>query len=330
MKKIFGLLAVCALVACNESGENGVSAPVNGYQQNQQNQNAQVNTDSIRQHVADSIAALYGQGTMSSAVVGQSSAVVQSSSAIVASSSSAIVASSSSTIVASSSSAAVVSSSSKAAPVSSAAVEVDDGTIKLELWDGTKAHVPVGNTKGGWWYTYDDNESSGASVIAWKAEPGADGDMAPVIEACGTGVCGTFTLDQGDYEWDPFVGFAFGFGANNSFSGDASALGGICVKYYSDSDILLELGLTNAREKKIGYANPFTTLAASGSEKTVNLTWASFKQPSWYTEDDSKTVFINGTEASSELSSLKFKITGTSGDSGEFGVLQVGPKGACK
>ena len=336
MKKRFGLglglLAICSMVACNDSSDS-VTTPSWGNGQQGTANNGQINEDSLRQAMLDSINNAMQQ--MSSAAVdlfSSASNLLLSSSSLTGLSSSSLGLSSA--LVTSSSSQVVPpvtqSSSSKVTPKSSAAVEVDDGTIKLELWDGSEAHVPVGNMKGGWWYTYDDNDSDGASVIAWKAEPGDDGDMTPVIEACGGGICGSFSLDQGAYEWDPFVGFAFGFGANNAFSGDASALGGICVTYYSDQDIMLELGLTGPRESKIGYANPFATLAASSSPTTVNLTWASFKQPKWYTDDDTKTVFISGAEAAEELSSLKFKITGADGDSGDFGVTMVGPRGKCK
>lgn len=332
-----GLLAVCTMVACNDSSDS-VTTPSwgNGQQQGTAN-NGQINEDSLRQAMLDSINNALNQlssasvdlfSSASNLLQSSSSGLVLSSSQIAGLSSSSLGLSSQGTVPPSSSST-VAPKSSTTVPKSSATV-VDDGTIKLELWDGSEAHVPVGNQKGGWWYTYDDNESGGASVIAWKAEPGDDGDMTPVIEACGGGICGSFSLDQGAYEWDPFVGFAFGFGANNAFSGDASALGGICVTYYSDQDIMLELGLTGPTEKKIGYANPFATLAASGSPTTVNLTWASFKQPKWYTDDETKTVFITGAEAAEELSSLKFKITGADGDSGDFGVSMVGPRGKCK
>ena len=132
--------------------------------------------------------------------------------------------------------------------------------------------------------------------------------------------------------WHQLISNTKGFSleVNNAFSGDASDLGGICVTYSSDSDIMLELGLTGTAEKKIGYANPFYTLTASSAAKTANISWSQFKQPSWYTEDEKKTFFIDGTDAAAELSSLKFKITGESGDRGNFAVTQVGPKGKCK
>lgn len=333
MKKLLGLLAICSLVACNDSSDS-VAAPQwnsgNGTQQgNQQGQDTRTPeeiADSIARHVTDSIANAQQQQGYSS--MGLSSSPFGFSSSSVGLSSSPVGLSSSSMMGYSSSTTPVRSSSSKVTPKSSSAV-VEDGPM-LSLWDGSEAHVPVGNMKGGWWYTYDDNDSDGASIIEWEANPGDDGDMTPVIEACGGGICGSFVLDQGDYEWDPFVGFAFGFGANNAFSGDASDLGGICVTYSSDSDIMLELGLTGTAEKKIGYANPFYTLTASSAAKTANISWSQFKQPTWYTQDETKSFFIDGTDAAAELSSLKFKITGESGDRGNFAVTQVGPKGKCK
>ena len=54
MKKIFGLLAVCALVACNDSSEN-VAGPQQWGNQNGQQQ-GQLNQDSLAAAIADSIA----------------------------------------------------------------------------------------------------------------------------------------------------------------------------------------------------------------------------------------------------------------------------------
>ena len=69
MKKILGLLvtvAVCSMVACNESGETAVAPSYQNPSQQPQAQNPQVNADSIAQHVRDSIEALYATPSSSS------------------------------------------------------------------------------------------------------------------------------------------------------------------------------------------------------------------------------------------------------------------------
>ena len=323
MKKLLGLLAICTLVACNESGETGVTAPpVGGDQPQAQNpQDTPLNADSIRQHVLDSIA-------QASLVQSSSDAVPVSSETLpLLSSSSLLIPSSSSELTPSSSSAALPVSSSTLPPKSSSSVVVDDGTIKLELWDGSlgKPHVPVGNSDGGWWYKYDDQENGGASSLEWETEPGEKGDMTPVVETCG-GVCGSFSLGGSeDLGYNGYVGFAFGFGKNDSYSGDASKMKGICVEYKATAPIIIELGLTRAAERAIGSANPAYELPKSTTADVVNITWAQFAQPDWYTG----TKTVTGSAAARELSSLKFKITGDDGVRGTFNIMKVGPYGEC-
>ncbi len=323
MKKLLGLLAICTLVACNESGETGVTAPpVGGDQPQAQNpQDTPLNADSIRQHVLDSIA-------QASLVQSSSDAVPVSSETLpLLSSSSLLIPSSSSELAPSSSSAALPVSSSTLPPKSSSSVVVDDGTIKLELWDGSlgKPHVPVGNSDGGWWYKYDDQENGGASSLEWETEPGEKGDMTPVVETCG-GVCGSFSLGGSeDLGYNGYVGFAFGFGKNDSYSGDASKMKGICVEYKATAPIIIELGLTRAAERAIGSANPAYELPKSTTADVVNITWAQFAQPDWYTG----TKTVTGSAAARELSSLKFKITGDDGVRGTFNIMKVGPYGEC-
>ena len=327
MKKIFGLLAVCALVACNDSSEN-VAGPQQWGNQNGQQQ-GQLNQDSLAAAIADSIARAQQQQQQQQ---GQDqpfsstgfNTVSSSSFTAVPASSSAALPASSAAVPASS---AAVPKSSAATPKSSAVVVEDDGKIHMTTaWDGTEPHVPVGNNDGGWWYDYNDNEQGAASVLTWEAEPATGGDMTPVIEACGPGICGSFALEQADYEYDPFVGFAFGFGKNNKYAADGTAMKGICVKYKSTAPIVVELGLTASTESTIGYANPAATIAKSTSLTVEDLAWSSFEQPDWVSAKQT----IATTTAVKELSSIKFKITSKTDISGTFAVTQVGPFGTCE
>ena len=321
MKKLLALLAICSLVACNESGEGGVTGPAGD---SGQPQTGELNADSIRQHVLDSIAmANQSSAALNPALSSSTVAPVLSSSSVVAPvlSSSSVVA----PVLSSSSKIAPVSSSTAVVPKSSSSVVVDDGTIKLELWDGSlgKPHVPVGNNDGGWWYKYDDQENRGASSLQWEVEPGDKGDMTPVVEACG-GVCGSFSIGGSENLGYPgYVGFAFGFGKNDKYAGDATKLRGVCIEYKASTPIIVELGLTEAVEKSISNANPAYELEKSTSVTMENILWSQFVQPDWATK--AKT----GTNAAKELSSLKFKITGDDGLKGTFTVTKVGPYGGC-
>lgn len=224
------------------------------------------------------------------------------------------------------------SSSSAVKPTSSATA--DESIFALELWDAAegKAQVQTGNKKGGYWFSYTDKGDKGLSTLEWGAEVGDeydDASMAPVIEACG-GLCGNFDLKVGDNPYKPYVGFAFGYGASAKETADATKIKGICVEYTSDSEINVELGLTEAQEKKIGCANPFVAIPASASASVVDLAWGEFAQPDWV----SATQKITSSAAVKELSSIKFKIAGDTdgedGSSGSFLITKVGPMGSCE
>lgn len=331
MKKILGLLAICSLVACNDSSETVAAPAFGGNQQAQDTRTQEQIADSIAKHMADSIAALNGQGqlNMSSNALVMSSAdagLLQSSSSvvIVGQSSSSAVVQSSSSVVAQSSSSTVVRSSSAVTPKSSATVAADDGVFKLELWDAAdgEAQVPTGNSTGGWWYGYADDLGS---EITWAAEP-EDGDMTPVIAACG-GICGDFVIGEGDPDENiyPYLGFAFGYAKNENLTGDATSVKGICVTYtYSGTaSFVIELGMTKSQEDKLGSALPVAPLP-KGTKKTVDYKWSEFEQPDW-----AKKV-MTGPDAAADLKSIKFKFADVSGgESGSFAVYKVGPYGAC-
>ena len=333
MKKILGLLvtvAIGSMVACNESGETAV-APSYQNPSQQQAQNPQVNTDSIAQHVRDSIEALYAQSSSSAAVDPFAGQFVSSSSDLMPmfSSSSIFVGfSSSSSLMTflSSSSIMALSSSSAITPKSSATVEVDDGKFKLALWDGTAGdkQVPTGNKTGGYWYMYDDSGDKGKSTLTWGAAT-EDDDVSPVIDECG-GLCGDFDLVVGSNQYKPYVGVGFNYAKAATTTADASAINGICVVYQSTIPILLEMGL-GSLDSKIGYANPFVTLPASVAAKTVNYLWSAFEQPDWTA---AKNIVDNPQKA---IASFKFKFSGEEdgedGGSGSFNIMKVGPYNGC-
>lgn len=331
MKKILGLLAICSLVACNDSSETVAAPAFGGNQQAQDTRTQEQIADSIAKHMADSIAALNGQGQLMSSnalVMSSDAGVMMSSSSapviVGQSSSSAVVQSSSSVVAQSSSSTVVRSSSSTVTPKSSATVAEDDGLFKLQLWDGADGdpHVMTGNSTGGWWYDYADNLGS---AITWEVEPD-DGDMTAVVAAC-SGVCGSFVIGEGNTAKNqyPYLGFAFGYAKNAKLTGDGTAIKGLCVtySYAGDATFAIELGLTETQENKLGNALPMVELPA-GTKKTMDFKWAEFEQPTWAETP------MSGTSAAAQLSSIKFKFAdATGGESGTFAVYKVGPYGGC-
>ena len=225
----------------------------------------------------------------------------------------------------------------------------------FETWDAAKIfeefylnyqiHTGLGNglETEGYWYSYKDNNNSGSSVIVWPVSTDlfySNQSLDPVIEEC-KGLAGTAILSKGSYEHDPYVGVGFNVVGETSETnpapdiGDASAWGGLCVTYMSDTDIALELGLGETVDSTINYANPAITLPAAkatdyfspngkdGNKVVVN--WSDFKQPSWY----DGAVKIDGETAAKQLAAIHFKIQAEPGEY-QFNICAIGPKdGTC-
>ena len=225
----------------------------------------------------------------------------------------------------------------------------------FETWDAAKIfeefylnyqiHTGLGNglETEGYWYSYNDNNNSGSSVIVWPVSTDlfySNQSLDPVIEEC-KGLAGTAILSKESYEHDPYVGVGFNVVGETSETnpapdiGDASAWGGLCVTYMSDTDIALELGLGETVDSTINYANPAITLPAAkatdyfspngkdGNKVVVN--WSDFKQPSWY----NGAVKIDGETAAKQLAAIHFKIQAEPGEY-QFNICAIGPKdGTC-
>ena len=330
MKKLIGLLATSSLFMLAACGDDSSSpaTPVSSItpefcQANNMSYTVTPNGDGI------CVAA-----TLSSSSIDPNAGLLQSSSSqnvLPAQSSSSDLA----PVTVSSSSVAPASStpapaSSTPAPASSAPAEDEsDGTWHLALWDGTAGdpQVPTGNKTGGYWYSYTDSGDKGNSTLVWDAaDDGTSADgLVPVIKEC-NGLCGSFDLIVGANPYKPYVGVGFNYSKSANEVADATASKGVCVTYKSDIAVLLEMGL-GSQDAKIGYANPFVTLPASASAKTVDFAWSEFEQPEWASA--AQTI----TSPEKALASLKFKFAGTKdstdGGSGKFNIMKVGAPGQC-
>jgi hypothetical protein len=202
--------------------------------------------------------------------------------------------------------------------------------------DSDKVLTEIGNDTetAGYWFSYADDGDGGASSVTWPVERGNEYSpdaMDPVIEYCG-GICGTAVLAKGTLTYNPFVGIGFNVVGETSetdktpAAGDASSWGGVCITYTSAAAPSLELGLGDAVDATIGYANPAASLAkATAAPVTKTIAWADFKQPSWY----KGTTKMDGATAAGQLVAIKFKLQSTPG-SYEFNIKSVGPyAGTC-
>ena len=214
------------------------------------------------------------------------------------------------------------SSSSSGAALSHASEEV------LFLWtgadDGSRAITGLdnGTETSGYWYWYNDIVDGGNSRIDWPVEEAEEGDMLkPVIEAC-QGLCGTFTLDQGSLDYKPFVVFGFNIAGTETFYGgsatpaDISAWGGLCVAYSSTTDIELYLSYGDAKDAAMGYDFPSVTMPISTEGTVECYRWKQFSRG--WGMDPHMDQLVKG------AASVKFRIQGESGTTGEFKIMSVG------
>ena len=196
--------------------------------------------------------------------------------------------------------------------------------------DSDKVLTEIGNDTetAGYWFSYGDDGDGGASSVTWPVPLGNEYSpdaMDPVIAECG-GICGTAVLAKGTLTYNPFVGIGFNVVGETSAddktpaAGNASAWGGLCITYTAAAGPNLELGLGDAVDATIGYANPNVALAKASAPTTKKMAWADFKQPAWYKE----ATKMSGTDAAAQLVAVKFKIQAVPG-SYEFNIKSIGP-----
>lgn len=203
----------------------------------------------------------------------------------------------------------------------------------FETWNGAdgvyqiNTELDAGTETAGYWFTYADDADGGASSVTWPVAIGneySETALDPVIDYCG-GVCGTFALDKGTLEYDPFVGIGFNIAGENEsgtvVTADASAMGGVCITYTVDAAASLEMGLGDAKDAELGYDNPYASLPKATSATTKDIAWSGFKQAGWGKGK------ITGEEAAAALAALKFKIQAKTGTSGNFNIMSVGAYG---
>ena len=189
--------------------------------------------------------------------------------------------------------------------------------------DGSRAITGLdnGTETSGYWYWYNDKADGGNSRIEWPIEVEYEGDMLkPVIEAC-QGLCGTFTLDQGSLDYKPFVVLGFNIAGTETFYGgsatpaDISAWGGLCIGYSSTTDIELYLSYGDAKDAAMGYDFPSVTMPMSTEGSVECYRWKQFSRG--WGMDPHMDQLVKG------AASVKFRIQGKSGTTGEFNIMSV-------
>lgn len=125
---------------------------------------------------------------------------------------------------------------------------------------------------GGIWYDFNDNNNLGASTIAFAPTAGGyDG---------GQSAKATYTLDQGEYAYDPFVGLG-AYIKEDKTAFDLSPSTGISFWYKGGSDNMVLRVETNevaATEKKAYHR---VSIPRADSWTLFEASWDEFVQPSW-------------------------------------------------
>ena len=203
----------------------------------------------------------------------------------------------------------------------------------FETWYGSWGSEQVntgfdaGTQTNGYWFSYSDDADGGNSRIVWPTSPGNeydDNSLSPIIDYC-NGICGTYVLDKGSLDYDPFVGVGFNMAGFESYdqsaavTANASSMGGIRVTYTSTAPISVELWSDDETIVNLNYDIPFVTLPKAPSGATKYLTWSMFKQAGWGKGK------ISGEETAKKLASIRFKIQGKSGTAGNFNITSIGP-----
>ena len=195
----------------------------------------------------------------------------------------------------------------------------------------------------GRWFLETDVARGGESSIAWPVSLGEDSSLAGVVEFC-KGLCGRASLKKGSSEDLPAVAVGFNLAkdqAGNPTYVDVWNWQGICVEYYSEADISVELVLTDSLNKLLDYNLPATKLSKSLTIEYSCRSWGDFRLPDGlenvpavlkeYKRDpnadtlESEDEWMShvGEQASLQLVGLRFKIQSDEGDY-NFGIGAIG------
>ncbi|WP_406539085.1 hypothetical protein [Fibrobacter sp.] len=219
----------------------------------------------------------------------------------------------------------------------------------FRTWHGSrdyeiKTGYGDGNELSGVWYEYEDYRQNGGSAVRWPIDPPYDNFSEDsfdswrmlIIDSC-KGICGKYLLSM--YEQDgiaPFAGIGFHIAGvvydpeiqkSSLATVDATNMGGICVSYTSDTDMIIQMGFNDDKDAEFGYALPIVSVPGSKEVNTVYVKWSQFKQPSWYNGEKK----ISGVEAAKSLAAIRFLMTGENGTEGNFNIMSIGPynRGYC-
>ena len=189
------------------------------------------------------------------------------------------------------------------------------------MWYGPAAaaqsiyHVNTGLDNGtetsGYWFSFGDED--GDARVVWTELPTYETSIDPVVDFC-KGICGTF-----DFTNEGVTGVGFNVAGIVSWEhevpdfADASAWGGLCVTYASESDLVVAM----STDTTYAYVNnlasmPKASLPKSLEVNTICSKWDDFVSPAGTTGN------------STHLASVIFAARGAAGTQSKFNIIGVG------
>lgn len=202
-----------------------------------------------------------------------------------------------------------------------------EADVQTSLYAEDKSQFGI---NAGKWFLDVDSIDGGKSTIQWAVPVGNEKDSAsilPVMEECGD-LCGTFKLDRGDLNYDPFVQVGFnvaGFDSNGvALTVDVSNWTGICLMYQATIGASLVLDVGDSLNKALEYDLPFATLPKSTAGSSRCFEWSKFKRAGWGAAIEGWEDDTVGEMAARHLSKVYIQFQSKSGTKGEFHIFAVG------
>ena len=189
------------------------------------------------------------------------------------------------------------------------------------LWYGPEGSVQVETGLGndtetyGYWFSIEDTDDSEQSRVVWPVRKGnvySDDALDAIHEFC-AGICAELDFESGGFAGVGFniVGEAFPY-TSSLATGDASAWGGLCVTYASESE--MDVVMSNAQviyPNRVPYM-PKATLPRSVDLTTKCVEWDRFVSTTGYAGDPTS------------FASLLFVTYGEAGAQSRFNIVGLG------
>ncbi len=167
---------------------------------------------------------------------------------------------------------------------------------------------------GNGWFVYDDTSNNGASAVSISL------DEAGYVAADGEGYDSkagfglSYTLDQGDWAYEPYVGWGVNMGSAASSAFDASEFDGISYVFKGSAHLVL-VQIFDVTD----YDDYLVSVPAAADWTSVSLPFTNFAQSGW-----GVSVPLN----LDNIQNIGWQIKGATGDTGEFVMDNVGLLGA--